>query len=142
AAAKDRPQIVNGVEQWFDPDTPRSYENRRETHQLLSADMLAWTIATVRARELTLRGRWEEMMQVAKLFASTGHIKMGYTSKETFKEWEKEKLDEAAQKQPGISKVRSNDGGTTESSPQRDQKETRSGESGEEETESGEEKTI
>jgi hypothetical protein len=50
AAANE--QRVNGIEQWFNPDEGVSYENRRITNQLLSADMVAWTVASVRALQM------------------------------------------------------------------------------------------
>jgi Protein of unknown function (DUF3800) len=95
AAANDRAQRQNGIEQWFNPELGVSYESRRETHQLLSADMLAWTIATIRAREVFLKGRFVEVFWLAKIFVSTNHIRIGYTPNDTLAQWEKDRLDAA-----------------------------------------------
>ncbi len=86
----------NGVEQWFDhePDGV-SFENRRVTHQLLAPDMVAWTIASIRARELTLKGRFVELFQLGKIFVESDCIKIGYTIKRSLEEWEWAKLDAA-----------------------------------------------
>jgi hypothetical protein len=95
-AAADRSKNENGIEQWFEPEVNSvSYENRRTTRPLLAADMLAWTIATIRAREITMRGRFVEVFQLAKIFVGTEHIKIGYTSKETLAQWEKDTLNKA-----------------------------------------------
>lgn len=97
AAANDRSQHENGIEQWFDP-LDVSYESRRVTHQLLSADMIAWTIARVRALHLFGRrgSRFVEAFWLAKVFVSTDRIKIGYLSKDTLAQWEKDKLSDAA----------------------------------------------
>jgi hypothetical protein len=73
-----------------------AYESRRETHQLLSADMLAWTIATLRAREVFRAGRFVEVFWLAKIFVSTNYIRLGYMHKDTLVQWEKDRLNEAA----------------------------------------------
>jgi hypothetical protein len=54
--------------------------------------MLAWVSGTIRARELFMRGEYEELFHVAKLFVSTKHIRFGYTSQETLGQWEKDIL--------------------------------------------------
>jgi hypothetical protein len=102
-AANDRLQHGNGIEQWFDPELGVSYESRKQTHQLLSADMLAWTIATIRSRQIFLKGRFVEAYWIARIFAGTRNIKMGYMEKDTLAQWEKDRLREAAKQQPGIS---------------------------------------
>jgi len=94
AAANDRAERENGIEQWFNPELGVSYESRRESHQLLAADMLAWTIATLRAREMFRAGRFVEVFWLAKLFVSTDHIKLGYMHKDTLAQWEKDKLEQ------------------------------------------------
>ena len=96
-AANDRAQRENGIEQWFDPELGVSYENRRNTPPLLSADMLAWTIATIRARELFLKGRFVEVFWLAKIFVATNHLRIGYTHKDTLAQWEQDKLNAAKQ---------------------------------------------
>jgi len=96
AAANDRQQRENGIEQWFSPEDV-SYESRRVTHQLLSADMVAWTIASIRALQLFGRrgSRFVEAFWLAKVFVSTDHLKIGYLSKETLAQSEKDKLSDA-----------------------------------------------
>jgi hypothetical protein len=96
AAANDRVQHENGVEQWFNPEEGVSYESRKSTHQLLSADMVAWTTATIRALDMFRRGRFVEAYWLAKVFVSTDHLRIGYLSKDTLAQWEKDKLNEAA----------------------------------------------
>ncbi len=93
AAANETAKYQNGIEQWFDPELGVAYESRKQTHQLLSADMLAWTIATVRARELFMRGRFVEVYWLGKIFASADHVKIGYLHKDTIAKWEKDILD-------------------------------------------------
>jgi hypothetical protein len=101
AAANDREQIVNGVEQWFSPEDGVSYESRKITHQLLSADILAWTIATIKARhmfvdgKLATSGRFAEVLWLARLFVDSPNIKIGYLTKDTLAKWEKDRLDTA-----------------------------------------------
>jgi hypothetical protein len=86
------PQIVNGLERWFDPELGVSFESRKITHQLLAADMVAWTSATIRARMLTLTGRYVEVFQVAKVFANSEHVKIGFLDQKAFSDWEKKGL--------------------------------------------------
>src|SRR5579862_5745199 len=89
AAANDKDRLENGIEQWFEPEPNGvSFESRKVTRQLLVPDMLAWAVASIRARELTLRGRFVEIYQLAKIFVNTEHIKMGYISKQTLAQWE------------------------------------------------------
>jgi hypothetical protein len=104
-AANDGQQIVNGIEQWFNPEEGVAYESRKVTHQLLSADMLAWTIATVRARhmyvsgKLATAGRFAEVLWLARIFVDSGNISIGYLEKETLAQWEKEQLNGVKAKQ-------------------------------------------
>lgn len=115
-AANDRAQHTNGIEQWFNPEERVSYESRKQVHQLLAADILAWTVATMRAREMfAFRGRNLELYWVAKVFVPTKNIKLGYINKDALAQWEKDRLNEAAKRQPGgVSELRPNDEGTTE----------------------------
>jgi hypothetical protein len=85
AAANDRGQRENGIEQWFNPEEGVSFESRKITHQLLSADMIAWTIASIRALHLFGRrgSRFVEAYWLAKVFVSTDHLKIGYLSRDT-----------------------------------------------------------
>ena len=96
AAANDRAQRVNGIEQWFNPEEGVAYESRKKTHQLLSADMLAWTIGSIRALDMFRRGRFVESYWLAKVFVSSEHVKIGYLSKDRLAQWERDKLNEAA----------------------------------------------
>lgn len=115
-AANDRAQHANGIEQWFNSEEGVSYESRKRVHQLLTADMLAWTVATMRAREMSnFRGRNHELYWVAKVFVPTKNIRLGYMDKDALAQWEKNKLNEAAAKrQSGVSELLPNDEGTTE----------------------------
>lgn len=101
AAANDRAQRENGIEQWLNPEEGVSYESRKITHQLLSADMVAWTIATVRALHMFGRrgSRFVEAYWLARIFASSENVKIGYLSKETLGQWERNKLNEAETRQ-------------------------------------------
>jgi Protein of unknown function (DUF3800) len=138
AAANDTTQLVNGVEQWFNPEEGVSYESRKVTHQLLAADIVAWTIATVRAKHLFHYVRFVEAFWLSKVFVSTKHIRIGYLSKKALIQWEKDKLNEAeaVRNKLGVSEVRSDDAEANPGSTQRDQGETGSGESGKEKEES------
>jgi hypothetical protein len=94
AAAKDRTKYQGGIEQWFEPEPNGiSFESRQSVVQLLSADMLAWTAATLRARQQFRKGRLEEVFQLADIFVASEHIKIGYTEKETLAKWEKDILN-------------------------------------------------
>jgi hypothetical protein len=89
-----KPQYEDGMEQWFVPESV-AYESRKNVVQLLSADMLAWVTATIRARQAFGTGETLEMFQVAEMFVETKHIRMGHTPKESFARWEKDILDAA-----------------------------------------------
>lgn len=110
--------LKKGIEECFNPELGVSYESRKQTHQLLTADMLAWTVATIRARELFMSGRAVELFWVARIFVPTKHIRLGYTLKDTLAQWEKDRLNEAAKSQSGVSELRPNDAGTSESAAQ------------------------
>lgn len=92
-AASGKPQYLDGMEQWFTPESV-TYESRKNVVQLLAADMLAWVTATIRAREAFGSGETLEMFQVADIFVET-NIHMGHTPKESFARWEKDILDAA-----------------------------------------------
>ena len=87
-----KPQYLDGIEQWFIPESV-SYESRKDVIQLLSADMLAWVTATIRAREVFGRGETLEMFQIADIFVDTNNIRMGHTPKESFERWERDFLN-------------------------------------------------
>ena len=97
AGLKGKPRNENGVEQWFEPELGVSYESRKQTYPLLAADMLAWTIAAIRARELFMRGRFVEVFWIAKMFVSTEHVRIGYMHKDTLAKWESDTLQKAEQ---------------------------------------------
>lgn len=94
-AANEEVQRINGIEQSFNPEEGVSYESRKITNQLLSADMVAWTIAKTRARHMFRNTRFVEAYWLGKIFVSTQHIKIGYLSKGTLMQWEKDKLNDA-----------------------------------------------
>ena len=96
AAANERTQYDGGIEQWFE-DVGVAYESRRTVPQLLAADMLAWTIATIRSRDVYRRGRSVEMLQLGYIFtgANAKHINIGYTPEKPFIEWEQRILENA-----------------------------------------------
>lgn len=112
AATNRGERIVNGVEQWFNPEKGVAYESRKITHQLLSADVLAWTTAKLRARDMFLSGhlatggRFVEVFWLANIFVDTEHIKIGYLKKETLAQWEKEQLN-GAKRERGFPEGRS-----------------------------------
>jgi hypothetical protein len=91
AGLKDELRNKNGIEQWFEPDAV-SYESRKQTYPLLAADMLAWTIATIRARELFMRGRFVEVLWLAKVFVATENVRIGFMHKDTLAKWESDTL--------------------------------------------------
>jgi hypothetical protein len=135
--AANRAQHVNGIEQWFNPEEGVSYESRKQVHELLTADMLAWAVATMRAREMFgFRGRNHELYWVAKIFVPSKNIRLGYMQKEALAQWEKDRLNEAAKSKSGVSEFRQGNGGTTEDSPRGDQNEARGGEESKEAEES------
>jgi hypothetical protein len=105
AGANEAASIQNGIERWFGPELGVSFESRKITHQLLSADMLAWTIATIRAREIFRKGRFVEVFWLAKIFVSTEHIRLGYMHKNVLAQWEKDRLNEAAREQSGTPEI-------------------------------------
>ena len=94
-AAQNREKDESGVEQWFEPDG-LSFESRKSVPQLLAADMLAWTIATLRAREMFRTGRNIEMFQVADVLLSSEHIRLGRIEKDTLAKWEQDTLRKAS----------------------------------------------
>lgn len=118
-AANDRAHNENGIEQWFDLDSEVdvSYDSRKTTHQLLTADMLAWTVGTIRSRQILLRGRFVEAYWIARVFAGTKHIKLGYMEKEALAQWEKAKLHEAPTAKSEVTEARPNDEAAGESGP-------------------------
>jgi hypothetical protein len=114
AGIKDAERIQNGIEQWFEPEPNGvSFESRKQTHQLLAADMLAWTIATVRARQIFMRGRFVEVFWLAKVFVDTEHVKIGYLAKATLADWERGLLNSTEHGPSEIDQtMRKNDAGS------------------------------
>jgi hypothetical protein len=120
AAANDRAHRENGIEQWFNPEDV-SYESRKITHQLLTADMVAWTIYSIRRLQMFGRpgkSRFIEAYWLAKVFVSSQNVKIGYVSKETIAQWETGKLNEAERQKQGVPAVRSGDGDDSSSRPE------------------------
>ena len=98
ARIENQDRIQNGLERWFEPEPNGvTFENRRSTVQLLAPDMIAWLIATLRARELYRVGRHVEMFQLAYVFTAENakHMRIGYTNPQAFIEWEKATLNNA-----------------------------------------------
>jgi len=90
-AATNRPEVQDGIEQWFKP-AGVTYESRKNVVQLLSADMLAWVTASVRAYDLFFsnnpRPLMEEISIPAKIFVDSRNLGMGFIAKKTFQQWE------------------------------------------------------
>jgi hypothetical protein len=91
AAAKDRTQFHEGMEQWFKPEEI-SFQSRKHVVPLLAADMLAWTTAAIRSRQVFLRGAFLEASQIGNIFLGTKHILIGYLNRETLQQWERAML--------------------------------------------------
>lgn len=82
------PQLMDGVEQWFDVDTNGvSYESRKQTLPLLSADMLAWVTAKLSAFMLFNRGWGTQQSFVARKFLNTNKLHIGYSTEDHLIEW-------------------------------------------------------
>lgn len=94
AAARDRIKYRGAIERWFDGNGV-AYESRKEVPQLLAADMIAWTVATIRARQMFRTGRFVEVKQLGMLFTGTKNINIGYTDTPAFVKWEEGVLDAA-----------------------------------------------
>jgi hypothetical protein len=91
-AATNRFQVENGVEQWFVPLNV-SYESRKNVVQLLSADMLAYLSAKIRALELFGRGMTIEAFTAAHIVVgSRGKLNLGYMTRQTLQQWERDVL--------------------------------------------------
>ncbi|MBZ5647542.1 MAG: hypothetical protein LAN37_09995 [Acidobacteriia bacterium] len=89
-----KPRIADGVEHWFDVDgNGISFESRKKTRQLLSADMLAWVTAKIRAAALfpttfRRRGGWgKEVSMVAFKFVDSGKLNIGYNTEASLRDW-------------------------------------------------------
>ena len=64
-----------------------SYESRKDTVQLLSADMLAWVTAKIRAAQLYGRGWSKDVKMVAFRFVDSGNVNIGFNAAEQIQEW-------------------------------------------------------
>jgi hypothetical protein len=93
-AATNRKKYEGGIEQWFDRAGVK-FESRKRVPQLLAADMIAWTVATIRAREMFRQGRIQEVFQLGYVFTGdkAKHVRIGYTDRNVFVDWEKKVLD-------------------------------------------------
>jgi len=56
------------------------------------------------------------VLWVAKIFVASNHIRLGYMHKTVLAQWEKDRLNEAARDESGVSEVRPNDAGINEGS--------------------------
>jgi hypothetical protein len=96
-AAEDRAEHQQGLEQWFKPLSV-SFQSRKNIVQLLSADMVAWVTAKIRAAELYGKAPLsEEAYTAASIFIESGKVRVGYMKKETLQSWETDKLGEAVE---------------------------------------------
>jgi hypothetical protein len=87
-AASKRPRLQDGVEQWFEiSENGISYENRKNTVQLLSADMLAWVTAKIRAAQLFGKGWSKDVKMIAYRFVASGKLDIGYNTEEQLRNW-------------------------------------------------------
>jgi len=86
--AKDhpKPQIKDGLEQWFIP-IAIAYESRKTTVQLLSADMLAWVSAKIHAAQLFKVRLHPDAFTVASIFLEGEKLGMGNVGQGDLKEW-------------------------------------------------------
>jgi hypothetical protein len=81
-----KPQIEDGVERWFVP-AGISYESRKTMVQLLSADMLAWVSAKIRAAQV-FKGRLHpDAFTIAEIFLEGQKLGMGSVAGENLEEW-------------------------------------------------------
>ena len=69
-----------------------SYESRKNTVQLLSADMLAWVTAKIRAAQLFGRGWSKEAKMVAFRFVDSGNLNIGFNATEQIQEWVEDEI--------------------------------------------------
>ena len=85
---RGKPQMGDGVEEWFDVDTNGvSYESRKQTFPLLAADMLAWVTAKLRAHMLFGKSWGKPHYYVAKRFLESGKLHIGYSTEDHLIEW-------------------------------------------------------
>ena len=108
-AANNRAQYEGGIEQWFE-QVDITFESRKRVPQLLSADMIAWTVATIRAREMFRAGRLQEVFQLGYVFTGdkAKHLRIGYTDRSTFIDWEKKIMNSTVPDLPRTSPIKNN----------------------------------
>jgi hypothetical protein len=134
-----KPRLTGNLENWFEVDTNGiSFESRKETLPLLSADMLAWIAAKIRAVHLFpttfIRKGWsKEMSLVAFPFIDSDKLHIGYNQESSMTEWLRRELEfwekhNQDEEQRRIQTVQPNDEGANSSSTQRDQRGIGSGE--------------
>lgn len=95
-----KPRLTeDGLENWFDlGENGIAFESRKNSRQLLAADMLAWVTAKIRAAELfptTYRrmGGWgKEVSMIAYRFIDNGKLHIGYNTEASLGEWLKREL--------------------------------------------------
>ena len=97
-AKQVKPQFIDGIEQWFDVDADGiSFASRKDTVQLLSADMLAWVTAKIRAfqeyPETAKRKGWpKDLSRVAFPFIDSKKLHIGYNTEQSVREWQEREL--------------------------------------------------
>jgi hypothetical protein len=142
--AGHKPRFIDGLEQWFDVDINGvSYESRKNTVQLLSADMLAWVTAKIRAAQLFGKGWGKETRLIAFRFVDTKHLRIGFNTSQQMLEWRDKELayltaqnveaaneeNETGESGGRIPEIQSDDDSTNPGSALSDKSRTRSGES-------------
>ena len=84
------PPKKDGIEQWFVPDGI-AYESRKNTVQLLAADMLAWTSAKIRVWEL-FGTMHPDALTVGLILGSRNKLRFGSVYSNHFKDWADKEL--------------------------------------------------
>ncbi len=93
-----KPQFIDGIEQWFDVDAKAiSFASRKDIVQLLSADMLAWVTAKIRALdeypETAKRKGWpKDLSRVAFPFIDSKKLHIGYNTEQSVREWQEREI--------------------------------------------------
>lgn len=89
---------MDGVEQWFDVDANGiSFASRKDNVQLLSADMLAWATAKIRAYdeypETAKRKGWpKDLSRVVYPFIDSKKLHIGYNTEQSVREWQEREI--------------------------------------------------
>lgn len=95
--SQKRPHIVDGVEQFFIPlggyRTGVAYESRKDTVQLLAADMLAWTSSKICAAHWYKAPVHEDALDVAFIFKESGKLNIGNVGIEEIQRWARREIE-------------------------------------------------